>query len=136
MTAIPQWTPPGGRGLEAAPAWLAFQDAARRYREDEAWRARIDDGEAEAISALTRDVALDVAPDATVRVKANDAATFHFILPPDPNAHLADESLSGVAGGIRASTLASLGCAASFGCSTAPSTLSSAGSASSAAPNP
>ena len=136
MSQMSQWAAPGSaEDFAAAPAWLAFQDAAQRYREDEAWRARIDGGEAEAVSTLMRDVALNVAPDATVRVKANDAETYHFILPPDPNMKLADESLSGVAGGARASTLGSVGSAGTIGCSTMPSTLGSAGSVSSAAPN-
>ena len=137
MSPVSHWPAPGSEeDFESAPAWLAFQDAARRYREDEAWRARIDDGEDEAVSALMRDVDLKPAPGATVRVKANDAETFHVVLPPDPNKALADESLSGVAGGARASTMASLGTAATFGCSCGPSTFSSAGSASTAAPNP
>ena len=121
--------------FESAPAWLAFQDAARRYRDDGPWRERIDNGDAEAISALMRDVALNVASDTTVRVAANDEGTFHIVLPPDPNMRMADESLTRVVGGVRAGTLASvlsLGCVL---CSTAPSTLTSVGSASSAAPD-
>ena len=133
MSPISQWAAPGDS--ESAPAWLAFQDAARRYREDEAWRARIDDGEAEAVSALMRDVDLKPAPGATVRVKANDAATFHVVLPPDPNMALVDESLSGIAGGTRASSMASVTTASTVGCSCMPSTLGSAGCASSAAPD-
>ena len=136
MSSISQWPAPGSaEDSESAPAWLAFQDAARRYREDETWRARIDDGEAEAVSALMRAIELKTAPDATVRVKANDAATFHFILPPDPNMDLADESLSGVAGGARAGSLASVSTAATIGCSCVPSTVGSAGSVSTAAPD-
>ncbi len=133
MSPISQWAAPGGS--ESAPAWLAFQDAARRYREDESWRARIDDGEAEAVSALMRDIELKAAPDAAVRVKANDAETFHVVLPPDPNMTLVDESLSGIAGGTRASSMASVTTASSVGCSCMPSTLGSAGCASSAAPD-
>lgn len=136
MSPISQWAAPGSaEDSEAAPAWLAFQDAARRYREDEAWRARIDDGETEAVSALMRAIELKAAPDATVRVKANDAGTFHVVLPPDPNMALVDESLSGISGGVRASTIASAGSASTVGCSCMPSTLGSAGCASSAAPD-
>ena len=133
MSPISQWAAPGDS--ESAPAWLAFQDAARRYREDESWRARIDDGEAEAVSALMRDIELKAVPDATVRVKANDAETFHVVLPPDPNMALVDESLSGIAGGTRASSMASVTTASTVGCSCMPSSLGSAGCASSAAPN-
>ena len=136
MSPVSQWPAPGSaEDSESAPAWLTFQDAARRYREDEAWRARIDGGGAEAVSALMRDIGLKTAPDTTVRVKANDAGTFHFILPPDPNMDLADESLSGVAGGAQVSTLASVSSGGTFGCSCVPSTIGSAGSVSSAAPN-
>ena len=136
MSPISQWAAPGSaEDSEAAPAWLAFQDAARRYREDEAWRARIDDGEAEAVSALMRDIELKTAPGAAVRVKANDAGTFHFILPPDPNMALVDESLSGISGGVRASSIGSLGSASTVGCSCMPSTVGSAGCASSAGPD-
>ena len=137
MSPISHWPESGSaEDLESAPAWLAMQDAARRYREDESWRARIDGGEEEAISALMRDVALEkIAPDTTVRVAANDAGTFHFVLPPDPNMALEDESLSGVAGGAQASTLASVSSAGTFGCSCMPSTIGSGGSVSSAAPS-
>ena len=114
--------------LNAAPAWTAFQDAARRYRDDESWRARIDGGDAEAISALTRDAGLDVASDTTVRVSVNDEGTFHFILPPDPNVDLADENLYGVAGGVRASSMSSISSASTIACSCMPSTCGSVGS--------
>lgn len=136
MPAMSQWEALGAsEGFEAVPAWTAFREAARRYRDDGPWRARIDGGDAEAISVLMRDVALSVASETAVRVVANDAGTFHFVLPPDPNVKMADESLAGVAGGARASSLSSVGTVATFACSTAPSTLTSAGSTSSAAPD-
>ena len=77
-----------------------------------------------------RDVALSVASDTTVRGAANDARTLHFVLPPDPNVKMADESLAGVAGGVRAGALNSIGTAGAFVCSNSPSTLGNAGSAS------
>ena len=112
--------------LNAAPAWMAFQDAARRYRDDESWRARIDVGDAEAISALTRDVGLDVVSGTAIRVSVNDEETFHFILPPDPNVDLADENLYGVVGGARASSMSSISSASTLACSCMPSTCGSA----------
>lgn len=136
MPAISRWEALGSaEGFESVPAWLAFQEAARRYRDDGPWRARIDGGDAEALSALMRDVALSVASDTAVRVVANDAGTFHFVLPPDPNAKMADEALAGIAGGARASSLSSVGSVATVACSTAPSTLTSAATSSSAAPD-
>lgn len=128
---LPQAAP----DLESAPEWRAWQNAAQRYRGDAAWRGRIDAGDDRAISGLMADVGLAPAPGARVSVRANDDETFHFVLPPDPNAALADESLAGVVGGARASTMASAGSAGTFGCSCAPSTLGSASSVSSAAPS-
>lgn len=125
--------PPGGE-LGADPRWAAFEAAARRYRDDASWRERIDDGESEAVSGLMSDISLTPAPGASVRVRANDDRTFHVIMPPDPNMTVADETLSGVVGGARAGTMASLSSAGTAGCSTAPSTLGTAASASTAAP--
>ena len=127
-------TPKAAPGLESTPEWRAWQNAAQRYRDDAPWRTRIDTGDSAAISGLMIDVGLTPAPDARVSVRANDDETFHFILPPDPNIELADESLGGIVGGANASTMASIGSAATIGCSCGPSTMSSAGSASSAAP--
>ncbi len=98
----------------------------REYREDAAFRARIDTG--------ARDVLIgrgfDVPSAVDVRVVANDDDTFHFVLPPDPNIDLDDEALSAVAGGKSASSAGSAGTAATA--SSVPSTASSASSASSA----
>ena len=121
-------------GLASAPEWRAWQNAAQRYRDDASWRTRLDSGDSAAISGLMVDVGLTPAPGARVSVRANDDETFHFILPPDPNAELADESLSVVAGGARASTMASSSSAGTFGCSCGPSTFGTAGSVSTAAP--
>ena len=127
-------TPQAVPGLESAPEWRAWQNAAQRYRADAPWRARIDAGDNRAISGLMVDVGLAPAPGARVSVRANDDETFHFILPPDPNIELADESLGGIVGGANASTLGSVSSAGTFGCSCAPSTFGSGGCVSSAAP--
>ena len=121
--------------LESAPEWRAWQNAAQRYRGDAAWRGRIDAGDNAAISGLMADVGLAPAPGARIAVRANDDETFHFVLPPDPNAELADESLAGVVGGAQASTMSSVSSAGTFGCSCGPSTLGSAGCVGAAAPS-
>lgn len=125
---------PSNGKLGADPRWAAFEAAALRYRDDAPWRARIDDGESEALSGLMSDISLTPAPGASVRVRANDDSVFHVIMPPDPNMTVADETLAGVVGGARAGTMASLSSAGTAGCSTAPSTLGTAASASTAAP--
>ena len=38
--------------------------------------------------------------DTSVMIVPNTAETYHFVLPPDPNAHLSDTDLSAVAGGL------------------------------------
>lgn len=125
--------PPMGE-MGADPRWAAFRAAARRYRDDAPWRARIDDGEAGAVSALMSEIDLTPAPGASIRVRANDDRVFHVIMPPDPNMDVADETLSGVVGGARPGTMSSMSSAGTAGCSTAPSTLGTAGCASTAAP--
>ena len=131
---IAAWSAEYLENTGSAPAWLAFQDAARRYRDDESWRERIDNGDAEAISALMRDVELDVASDTKVRVAANGEGTFHFVLPPDPNVVLADESLPDVVGGVAASSIGSVSTSSTFACSCFPSTTGSLGTAGTADP--
>ena len=125
--------PPMGE-MGADPRWAAFRAAALRYRDDPPWRARIDGGEAGAVSALMSEIDLTPAPGASIRVRANDDRVFHVIMPPDPNMEVADETLSGVVGGARAGTMSSMSSAGTAGCSTAPSTLGTAGCASTAAP--
>ena len=38
--------------------------------------------------------------DTSVMIVPNTAETYHFVLPPDPNAQLSDADLSAVAGGL------------------------------------
>ena len=72
-------------------------------------------------------------PGVEMRIVADTEETTHLVFPPDPDAVLSDDALIRVAGGSNtASTAASVGSVASFGCSTAPSTVSSGGTASSA----
>ncbi len=66
-----------------------------KYREDAGIRARV---ETDARDVLTEHGF--VIPSALdVQVVANDNDTVYFVLPPDPNTDLADETLSAVAGG-------------------------------------
>ena len=77
-------------------------------------------------------------PGVEVRVHVNTAGVYHFVLPPDPNVALSDESLGMVAGGKSASTVGSTSSASTLAClcgtaSTggSASTMASAASASS-----
>ncbi len=106
-----------------------MQELNAAYRSDEELRRRIDGGDsAPAVEAF----GLDMPAGLELRVVADTAEVFHLILPPDPNAAMADGALSEVAGGSTASSAGTVGSAGCFGCSTSPSTLSSVGSAGSA----
>lgn len=76
---------------------------------------------------LLREYGIDLPEDAQVNVVLNTPDTFHVVLPPDPNQHLADESLMSVSGGGK--TVGTSGTVACAG--TLPSCVSSVGSASS-----
>lgn len=70
-------------------------------------------------------------PDLDVRIVANTADTFYFVLPPDPNVALDDEALSVVAGGKSASTVGSASTASTApSCASSASSIGTAGSAS------
>ncbi len=103
-----------------------FLQVADRYRNDEAFRSSLEDGNSGSVLAA---FGLDgpVQGDLEVSVLADTDDMAHFIMPSDPNASLTDEQLSSVAGGANcagtAGTVSTLGC---FACSTAPSTLGSA----------
>ena len=71
-------------------------------------------------------------PGMEMRIVADTEDTTHLVFPPDPDAVLSDEELLQVSGGSTASSALCVGTAASFACSTAPSTLSSGGCASTA----
>lgn len=91
----------------------AFAGLAKRYRDDAMFRSRIDAGNT---AAVLGDLGLRVPPGIETRLVANTPGTFHFVLPPDPNAEISEESLSTVsAGGKSAGSLGTVGC---FGCAT------------------
>ncbi len=102
---------------------------AERYRGDDAFRAHVDSGAA--VEEID-DLGLRVREGVALRVVADTEDVRHLVLPPDPNAELSDEALSGVSAGGAASSLATVGCGGSFACSTVPSTVSSTSSVSSA----
>ena len=109
--------------------YATMQELNAAYRSDEELRRRIDGGDAApAVEAF----GLDMPAGLELRVVADTAEVFHMVLPPDPNAVVADSALSEVAGGSTASSAGTVGSAGCFGCSTSPSTLSSVGSAGSA----
>lgn len=50
-------------------------------------------------AAVLAERGIAVAPGVDFRLVENSARVYHVVLPPNPNARLADSSLSGVAGG-------------------------------------
>lgn len=103
-----------------------FDEIAAAYSADPEFRRAVDGNPREALARK----GLDIPPEVEVRVWVDTPGTMHLIMPPDPNSVLSDETLGGVAGGARASTASSWGCASTA--STIPSCFSSAGSVSSA----
>ena len=92
-----EFTPVTEQDLEEARGHAAtYSKLGERYRSDPDFRSRIDGGDVtEALSELE----IDLPPGLEARVVANTDNTFHMVMPPDPNANLADEALSMVAGG-------------------------------------
>ena len=70
-------------------------DFTAQYHNNPAFAARADAEPHAALKAL----GISLPPDTEVRIAANTAETFHFAMPPDPNAVLADEDLTQVSGG-------------------------------------
>lgn len=107
--------------------WTRFEDLAERYRDDPGLRARIDAGD---VTGAVAELGVAQPPGVEFRIVANSDDVIHVTLPPDPNAALGDEMLTGLSGGgTTASSASSAGSAATVACSCAPSTLSSFGSA-------
>ena len=73
----------------------ALQSLANDCRDDPDLRARVDEDP----GSVFADRGLPFPEDTDVRVARNTAEVFHLTMPPDPNAHLSDEMLGGVAGG-------------------------------------
>ena len=101
-----------GSGLEQVVDFTA------QYHDNPAFAAR---AQAEPRAVLTEH-GLNVPPDTEVCIISNTAETFNFIMPPDPNAVLADEDLSTVSGGGNRSgqqrcASSFISCIMSFSCS-------------------
>ena len=110
----------GERNLAAA------NDLAQRYEADETVRARIDSGNT---AEFLPELGVNLPGNMEGRIVLNTADTYHFVLPPDPNVALSDETLAMVAGGKTGGTAGTVGTAGTaVFCSTSPSTVSSAAS--------
>ena len=105
----------------------ALIEAARSYRDDPDFRARIE-SEPRAVLA---DFGVEVEPpELGVQVRANTEEVFHVVMPVDPNTAVRDEDMRAVVGGTTVSTAGSATTASTLG--SVPSTTSSASSASTA----
>ena len=115
------------RGGSGRDTLAALRGLARDYRDDPAFRARLESDPRAELAA--RDV--NVIPEsAEVRLKVNTPEVFHLVMAADPNSAVSDQLLRGISGGSSASTAATVG---SAGCaSTTPSCLGSASSVSTA----
>ena len=108
-----------------------FADA---WRGDPEFRARAD----EDLRSVLAEQGMELPPPGVeLRVVENTADVYHFVLPPDPNVALSDESLGMVAGGKSASTIGTAGSASTLStvcttasCAASAGSLGSAGSAS------
>ena len=113
----------GEAGAHGAAAKLEkFAAFGERYRAEAALRARLDSGDT---AAALAELGVPAPPGAETRFVADSEEVRHFVLPPDPNAPLADETLRTVAGG---DTLGTAGTASTV--MTVPSTVSSGGTTS------
>lgn len=106
----------------AAAKLEKFAAFGERYRAEAALRARLDSGDT---AAALAELGVPAPPGAETRFVADSDEVRHFVLPPDPNAPLADETLRTVAGG---DTLGTAGTASTV--MTVPSTVSSGGTTS------
>ena len=73
-----------------------FVDFTRNYQESPDLRARADVEP----RAVLSEHGIQVPPNQDVRIVANTAETFHLIMPPDPNAALAEEDLAAASAGF------------------------------------
>ena len=82
----------------------ALEEYARLVRTDPEFRARL---RAEPAATLA-ERGMPAAPGTELRVVEDSADVCHFVLPPNPNAVLADRKLRAVAGGVTADIAAIL----------------------------
>ena len=101
-----------------------LESLADDWRADPALRARAARAPCEVLSER----GLDIPTDRDLRIVENTGEVYHLVLPPDPNARLADENLRSVSGGGNC-----LGSAGTIACAgSIPSTVSSASTAATA----
>lgn len=101
-------TPSNAEGV--ADVFERRYEFAERYYGDESLRARVGTAAPEETLSQLR---IDLPEDVETRIVENTGDVTYLVFPPDPNARLSDESLSGVAGGDCAGTV---GCVSSLGC--------------------
>ena len=99
------------------------------YHGDPELRARIDGGDSQLVLDA---LGVDNPGGAELRVVADTPEVYHLPMPLDPNKAMADTALARVVGGSTTGSGGSISSAGSFGCSTAPSTLSSVSTTSTA----
>lgn len=109
--------------------WAAFEAMSQSYRTDSELRDKIDSGD---VSEALADLGISVPSGMEARIVCDTDETHHFILPPDPNTLLSDESLGSIAGGKSAGSAGTAGTASTMACTTTPSSASSASSAATA----
>ena len=123
------WEPktPTPADVDDGRAWAAA--FAERYRTDEEMRRRCESGE-------TVEVVLEhgkrLPPGVEARVVEDTDEVVHMVFPQDPNIHLADDVLVDVAGGTTTESYDPSTASSVSSLSSAPSCVSSGGTASSA----
>ena len=116
-----------GFGKEDRESLEKFASFGERFHSDADLRSRLAAGDT---AAAARELGLETPPNAELRFVSDTDDVLHVVMPPDPNAALADEQLQAVVGG---DTLGTAGTASTLMCllSTASSggTTSTLGSA-------
>ena len=87
-----------------------FANFGERFHNDAELRARVEAGDT---AAAARELGLEPPPNAELRFVSDTRDVLHVVMPPDPNAALADEQLQGVVGG---DTLGTAGTASTIMC--------------------
>lgn len=109
--------------IEAAEIAMAAAAGLRERRDsDSGFRSLLEEDPRAALA----EVGAEAPAGLDLRVALNTGDVVHFVMPPDPNAALSDDTLAPVSGG-RASSVSSVGSAGTIGC--IPSTASTASSA-------
>lgn len=104
-----------GNAERTLESYRSLEALAERYRGDETLRARVEAGGARSV---LQEFGVAIPADVEARVTENTEDVTHIVFPPDPNAALADESLTAVSGGsgsVEASSFSTIiSCAGCF----------------------